>query len=421
MVEPPTPVADPDVSEGFAALVEFAGSIGAGSGAAGLAALQQLMELAPHASAAAGAAFVEYGQDGARLVAAAGVFEWLRGRPMSLSRPMGPSWVAGPRLREYERSVMQPDAQRQLAMLGIDRVVKVAVVVGGRHTGCVVLGYREGAPPVTQAQRSVAGLLAACGTTLYALGAGLPVHGAPTGVDDGSARGDDRNLFIAVTSHELRTPVTVIKGYADTLTEHWDQLDEETRRSAVAVIGHRSRDLGRLLDRLLSTAGDGIRPADQVVGAPFNLADAVRTAVADLPADLHRVLRTALPARVPMALGDRGSIATIVTELVTNADKYSPDEVDVELTVGADPTAVWLRVADRGVGIRPEHVERAFERFWQLDPDERLQPGGVGLGLYLVRRLVERHRGWVSLRPRRGGGTVAEVRLPRADTTPGEA
>jgi signal transduction histidine kinase len=86
---------------------------------------------------------------------------------------------------------------------------------------------------------------------------------------------------------------------------------------------------------------------------------------------------------------------------------------------------VFIRVCDRGVGIDPIDVEHAFERFWRArrDGDGR---GGVGLGLYLVRRLVERQNGWVSLRPREGGGTVAEVRLQRADGTlrpgvPGEA
>jgi two-component system phosphate regulon sensor histidine kinase PhoR len=73
---------------------------------------------------------------------------------------------------------------------------------------------------------------------------------------------------------------------------------------------------------------------------------------------------------------------------------------------------VTFRVADRGVGVHPEHVERAFERYWQGRSGDRHHPG-AGLGLYLVRRIVERQHGWVSLRTREGGGTVAEVRLPR--------
>jgi len=90
------------------------------------------------------------------------------------------------------------------------------------------------------------------------------------------------------------------------------------------------------------------------------------------------------------------------------------------VTAGADQQTVWFRVADRGVGIQLENVERAFERFWQLERSDQRRYGGVGLGLYLVRRIVERQNGWVSLRPRDGGGTVAEVRLPRADVSVGE-
>jgi two-component system phosphate regulon sensor histidine kinase PhoR len=106
---------------------------------------------------------------------------------------------------------------------------------------------------------------------------------------------------------------------------------------------------------------------------------------------------------------------------VTNGCKYSPDWVEVELAAGSDPYTVWIRVTDRGLGIRPEHAERAFERFWQLERGDQRHYGGVGLGLYLVRRIVERQQGWVSLRPREGGGAVAEVRLPRADTGAGVA
>jgi signal transduction histidine kinase len=112
----------------------------------------------------------------------------------------------------------------------------------------------------------------------------------------------------------------------------------------------------------------------------------------------------------------------------------------VDLTAGADADTVFIRVCDRGVGIDPAHAERAFERFWRgpravhngeparssssvdgpggsvaREPEVR---SGIGLGLYLVRRLVERQNGWVSLRPRDGGGTIAEVRLGRADGPP---
>ena len=232
---------------------------------------------------------------------------------------------------------------------------------------------------------------------------------------------DDRDLFMALTGHELRTPVTVIRGYADTLVEHWDSLDEQARREGVFVVGQRARELARLVDRLLNAVGDDGAPAEVTASMPFDLIDALHTAVDELSSDLRRSLKVKLPATLPKAHGDRTSLATVLTELATNACKYSPNWVEVELTAGADAQTVWFRMADRGVGIRPEHVERAFERFWQLETGDQRTSGGVGLGLYLVRRIVERQHGWVSLRPRQGGGTVAEVRLPRADASHGEA
>ena len=222
----------------------------------------------------------------------------------------------------------------------------------------------------------------------------------------------DRDLFVAITSHELRTPVTVIKGYADTLSAHWDSLSEADRRQSAQVIGQRAAELARLVDRLL-TAATVVGPVGGAPPVPFDLIEALRAAAAELPADLRHRLTLELPAALPKALGDRASLPTVLTELVTNAGKYSPDGTPVEVTAEADERTVAFRVSDRGIGVRPDHVERAFDRFWQGESGDRRRYPGAGLGLYLVRQIVERQNGWVSLRPRDGGGTVAEVRLPR--------
>ncbi|WBB78395.1 ATP-binding protein [Micromonospora sp. WMMD882] len=231
-------------------------------------------------------------------------------------------------------------------------------------------------------------------------------------ITDQQRRDQDRDLFVAVTSHELRTPVTVVKGYANTLADHWDSLADADRREAAQVIAQRANELARLVDRLLSSATD-TGPGGAAPRTAFDLAEALGCAVADLPAELRRRLVLRLPTGLPRALGSRSDLATVLTELTTNADKYSSPRSPIEISADADEQTVAFRVSDRGIGIRPEHVERAFERFWQGESGDRRRYPGAGLGLYLVRRIVEQQNGWVSLRPRPGGGTVAEVRLPR--------
>jgi two-component system, OmpR family, phosphate regulon sensor histidine kinase PhoR len=228
-----------------------------------------------------------------------------------------------------------------------------------------------------------------------------------------------RELFVALTSHELRTPVTVIKGYADTLNDHWDALDDKGRRLAARVLGLRAADLARLLDRLLAAVGEpGIPP----VVSRFSLSEAVTDVLTSIPEETRARVELSWDADLPTVFGEEGSIASIVSELLTNAVKYaSPESGPIEVRGTSDARTVGLRVSDRGIGVRPEHVETAFERFWQADTGDHRRFAGVGLGLYLVRRIVERQHGWVSLRPRDGGGTVVEVRLPRGDLKPREA
>jgi signal transduction histidine kinase len=235
-----------------------------------------------------------------------------------------------------------------------------------------------------------------------------------------AAEDDSTDLFLAAIGHELRTPVTVIRGYADTLVEHWDVLDEEARREAIGVVRLRAQELSRLVDRSLTVLSGAAGLVDGAPGVPFDLVAALREVTAYLAPELRTAVRLDLPATLPKALGDRGALVTVLTELVTNACKHSPPRVTLDVTAGADPSTVWFKVSDRGVGIRPEHVERAFRRFWQAQDEDQRRYGGVGLGLYLVRRIVERQHGSVSLQPREGGGTVAEVRLPRADTAVAE-
>ena len=288
------------------------------AGEAGLPVLQQIVRLAQETLGGRGAGFAEYASDHGRIVAATGACTAAIGRRVDR---------ADTRLRdgrtllipldslndEFAKQVEGGDVRR---MLGA-RCEVGDTIVGSLH---VYFGDRDGEPGPEH--HAVLELLAGYVGRLYAARDGLPVHSG-----EQARRQENRDLWVAVTSHELRTPVTVIKGYADTLSHHWDTLGDTGRHEAVRIINTRAGELARLVDRLLSAASE-----DGDVGAapagPFDLAEALRGAVEELPHDLRRrIVLDNMPGELPKAYGERDSIATILTELATNAEKHSPPGV----------------------------------------------------------------------------------------------
>ncbi|MGK5679832.1 sensor histidine kinase [Actinoplanes sp. URMC 104] len=375
------------------------------AGEAGLPVLQHVVRLAQETLGGRGAGFAEYASDHGRIIAATGACQPALGRRVDRADTR----LRGGRTLLIPLDSLNDEFAKQVEGGDVRRMLGARCEVGDTIVGSLHVYFDDRDDEPGPEHHAVLELLAAQVGRLYAARDGLPVHSA-----EQARRQEGRDLWVAVTSHELRTPVTVIKGYADTLSNHWDSLGDAGRQEAVRIINTRAGELARLVDRLLSAASE-----DGEIGAspagPFHLPEALRSAVEELPADLRRrMVLDNLPAEMPKAYGERDSIATILTELATNAEKHSPPGSTVELCAGADEETLRFRVSDRGTGIRPEHVERAFERYWQAEGGDRRHHPGAGLGLYLVRRLVERQHGWVSLRPREGGGTTAEVRLPRA-------
>jgi signal transduction histidine kinase len=389
-------------------------------GVGGIPAVTQLLETMRAAADADGATFTEYDEEGGRVLAATGAMEWAAGQPVAgeFIPPEVPKIWAG-RVEVLPEPLAEPLLSR-----GMRRMIGGRVDAGeDQVVGSVHLYYVRPWSDVDQDLVAVVNMVASAIARLYVERAGLP--SAPV-------RGeDDRDLFLAVAGHELRTPVTVIKGYAGTLVDRWEALDERARREAIGVVAQRADELARLVDRMLSATGGASARQWLSRSVPFSIVDALRRADVELPAHLRAALRWELPDGLPPAYGDPAAVTKVLAELVTNAHRHgasSPDGLvaPIDVSAGADERSVYFRVSDAGPGIDPQNVERAFERFWQAGEAEEVGPHGVGLGLYLVRKIVERQNGWVSLRPRPGGGTVAEVRLPRVDDplragSPGEA
>ncbi|MCI0687872.1 MAG: HAMP domain-containing histidine kinase, partial [Sporichthyaceae bacterium] len=365
-------------------------------GATGLTAIDAVVSTAQEATGALGATYTELSDSGGRVVAACGVMAWALGQPVAADHA--------------DEAALSQSWGESLAGRGVRSTLGHPVRASGRRLGAVHLYFADPDAAADPELRPVLALVAATAAQ---------VHGEPERVTGVAAAEDDRALFLAVAGHELRTPVTVVKGYAHMLADRWESLRDDDRREAARVLAARADELARLVDRLLGASVGDSSEGWLVRTVPFDPVEAMRRAANQLPADVRDRVELELPSSLPPASGDPVMLTAVVSELVTNAVRSTStgQAPTVQLEAGADAGTVFVRVCDRGAGIDPAHVERAFERFWRARTDEDGR-GGVGLGLYLVRRLVERQNGWVSLRPRDGGGTVAEVRLRRADVAP---
>ncbi|MEU5881107.1 PAS domain S-box protein [Spirillospora sp. NPDC047279] len=237
-------------------------------------------------------------------------------------------------------------------------------------------------------------------------------------VSEAKALEEAKDLFLATTSHELRTPITVVQGFASTLVNRWDEMTDADRRSAVATIAERAQSLGRLVEHLLLGSRAG---ADElkVTIESFDLARVLEGVVAGFRSlsSLHRVELHVAPG-LPRASGDAMATDIVLGQLLENAVKYSPDGGAVTVRAWADGPDVVVTVEDEGIGIAPGDHERIFERFVQGEAGDRRRFGGIGLGLYIVRRLTEAQGGEISAHPAPASGTRMRLVLKTAPTTP---
>jgi two-component system, OmpR family, phosphate regulon sensor histidine kinase PhoR len=219
-----------------------------------------------------------------------------------------------------------------------------------------------------------------------------------------------RRDFVANVSHELKTPLTVISGFAETLLD--ESLAPDARSRFVATIHLNARRMQRIVDDLLDLSryesGTWI-PARTRVDLNAVIEDVFEEVRMDADTKgivLDRDVRTAEPL-----LADPTGIRQILANLVENAVRYT-NSGRVTVAAARSDGRVELTVHDTGIGIPPEHLQRIFERFYRVDPGRSRAEGGTGLGLSIVRHLVEAHGGTVTARSEVGRGTTVTVRLP---------
>ena len=222
-----------------------------------------------------------------------------------------------------------------------------------------------------------------------------------------------RRDFVANVSHELKTPLTVIGGFAETLVD--DDLPAEQRHRFAETIHAHAQRMQRIVDDLLDISrieSGGWRPnpssvdvtaaAREAVSTFQEVAAAKRIAVEIVPDDSARTV-----------LADPTAFRQILSNLVENAIRYTPEGGRVTVFTEPDPEGVRIGVRDTGIGIAPEHLPRIFERFYRVDPARARGAGGTGLGLAIVRHLVEAHGGRVRADSAIGRGTTVTATFPR--------
>ncbi len=218
--------------------------------------------------------------------------------------------------------------------------------------------------------------------------------------------------FVADASHELRTPVAIIRGEADVALSREREASEY--RDSLRSVLDESRRLSRLVDDLLNLArADAGRVTLQTSDFYLNevLADCCRSVNA-LARD-HGVTLHCAPAADLQFTGDEQLLRRLILNLLDNAIRYTPSGGTVTASLENSAANVELRIADTGIGIAPAETERVFERFYRSGEARSRDEGGFGLGLAIVRWIAESHRGVVACASRPGLGSTFTVTLPR--------
>ena len=226
------------------------------------------------------------------------------------------------------------------------------------------------------------------------------------------AAGRVKDEFLATVSHELRTPLNAMVGWAALLTRH--QADEAMTRRAAATIERNARAQANIVEDILDVsriASGGIR----ITTRPIQVTPLIQDALESLrvTAKEKAISVEASLENDVVILGDIDRVRQIAWNLVCNAIKFTPPGGRVDVTLRRDQVFAELQVSDTGIGIPAEFLPHLFQRFQQADPSMARERAGLGLGLAIVRHLVELHEGTVEVES--GGkdkGTTFTVRLP---------
>jgi signal transduction histidine kinase len=229
--------------------------------------------------------------------------------------------------------------------------------------------------------------------------------------------------FIDFVAHELKQPMTAIQGYAKMLMLGLGGELSETQQQFVEVINANTARMGKLIDDLLQISRLEAGRIELSL-ASVSLREVVGEALVGSQDDIearHHTLRVEIPEDLPPARGDRMRLIQILTNLVSNATRYTPDGGTIRITVDRldDPemprTQLLVAVSDSGIGMSPQEVVRLQEKFFRADHDLVRSLPGTGLGVSIARQLVELHGGQLAVESKINRGSTFSFTIPIAN------
>lgn len=223
--------------------------------------------------------------------------------------------------------------------------------------------------------------------------------------------------FVADVSHELKTPITSIMGYADTLLE--TEYDKEMQTKFLGVISSEAKRMARLVtDLLVLSRYDNKKVTKEET--EFDLGDLTKKCIERLKFEIEKKnhhVECFVTANVPPVKADKYGIERVILNIISNAIKYTPDNGIIKAYVGFVYNDAYIKVIDNGIGIPEKDLNRIFERFYRVDKARTREMGGTGLGLSIAKEILNQNNGSIDIKSEVGKGTEVVIRIPVGDAS----
>jgi len=221
-----------------------------------------------------------------------------------------------------------------------------------------------------------------------------------------------RNQFVADVSHELKTPLTSIKGFSETLLE--DDCDAETEKHFLGIINENANRMEEMVADLLTLSKYDTKRVDDAT-TEFDLGELAKHCKEKFDIEISKKdldVHCNVINNVPLVRANKKGIERVILNIISNSVKYTEDGGKIDIYVGCVHNDAYVKVKDTGIGIPEEDLDKVFERFYRVDKARSRAMGGTGLGLSIAKEIIEQNKGSISVKSKVGEGTEFTISIP---------